>query len=54
VRRRLREILRSFSLIEGFDVVLSVRPEASTATFAALKAELTTLMKRGRLIAASE
>ena len=54
VRRRLREILRSLSLVEGFDVVISVRPEASTATFAALKAELTTLMKRGRLIATPE
>jgi hypothetical protein len=31
-----------------------VRPEASTATFQALKAEMSTLMHRGRLIAASE
>jgi ribonuclease P protein component len=54
IRRRLREILRSSSLIEGFDVVFSVRPEASTATFQALKAEMSTLMHRGRLIAASE
>ena len=54
VRRRLREILRSLSLIEGFDVVISVRPEASKATFQALKTEMTTLMRRGRLIAAPE
>jgi ribonuclease P protein component len=54
VRRRLREILRSFSLIEGFDVVISARPEASKATFQALKAETTTLMRRARLIVAPE
>ena len=54
VRRRLREILRTMSLVEGFDVVISVRPEASTAPFAALKTELTMLMKRGRLIHTSE
>ena len=54
IRRRLREILRAASLIEGFDVVISVRPEASTAKFEALRAELTMLMRRGRLIVASE
>ena len=54
VRRRLREILRPMSLVEGFDVVISVRPEAASANFAALKTELTTLMKRGRLLQAEE
>ena len=42
------------SLVEGFDVVISVRPEAASANFAALKTELTTLMKRGRLLQAEE
>jgi ribonuclease P protein component len=46
--------LRSLRLIEGFDVVISVRPEASKATFESLRSELTTLMKRGRLVAAPE
>jgi ribonuclease P protein component len=54
VRRRLREILRSFSLIEGFDVVISVRPVAAAATFQALQTEMTMLMRRGRLITTSE
>jgi ribonuclease P protein component len=54
VRRRLREILRSFSLLEGFDVVISARPEAAPASFQALQAEMTTLMRRGRLIALPE
>ena len=50
VRRRLREVLRFLNLVEGYDVVISVRPEAATASFDALKSELTLLMKRGRLI----
>jgi ribonuclease P protein component len=50
VRRRLREILRSLSLQEGFDVVITVRPEAAASTFNGLKLELTTLLKRGRLL----
>jgi ribonuclease P protein component len=54
VRRRLREILRSLRLVEGFDVVISVRPDASKATFAMLESELSLLMKRGRLIDTSE
>jgi ribonuclease P protein component len=54
VRRRLREILRALSLVEGFDVVISVRPEAATASFATLQAELTLLMTRARLLQAAE
>jgi ribonuclease P protein component len=50
IRRRLREILRAMAPIEGFDVVISVRPEAAAADFWNLKAELTILMRRGRLI----
>lgn len=50
VRRRLREILRLLPLQEGFDVVISVRPEAANSTFFALKQEAETLMRRGRLL----
>ena len=50
VRRRLREILRSLPLQEGFDVVITVRPEAAASTFSGLKLELTTLLRRGRLL----
>jgi RNase P protein component len=37
-------------LLEGFDVVITVRPEAAASSFDGLKQELTTLLKRGRLI----
>ena len=50
VRRRLREILRLQPLLEGFDVVISVRPEAASSTFDGLRQELTTLLKRARLV----
>ena len=50
VRRRLREILRATALHEGFDVVISVRPEAASSTFDGLRQELTTLLKRSRLL----
>ena len=50
VRRRLREALRALPLREGFDVVISVRPEAAKASFWALKTELTLLLRRARLL----
>jgi ribonuclease P protein component len=50
VRRRLREILRASSVREGFDVVISVRPDAASSGFDALRQELTTLLKRSRLL----
>ena len=50
VRRRLRELLRSLPIPEGYDVVISVRPEAATATFQALEKELTLLLTRSRLL----
>ena len=50
MRRRLREILRAQAVREGFDVVITVRPEAAQATFWELKTELELLMKRARLI----
>jgi ribonuclease P protein component len=50
VRRRLREIARALRPLEGFDVVLTARPEAATAGFQALKAEAELLFKRARLL----
>ncbi|HEY7465337.1 MAG TPA: ribonuclease P protein component [Dehalococcoidia bacterium] len=51
VRRRLREILRALPFEEGFDVVISVRPEAARSSFYALKQEVETLLRRARLLA---
>jgi ribonuclease P protein component len=50
VRRRLREIVRAEPFLEGYDVVIVARPPAAHSDFAALKAELTLLMKRARLL----
>jgi ribonuclease P protein component len=50
VRRRLREALRLLPLLPGYDVVISVRPEAAGATFHALKTELTLLFRRAKLL----
>jgi ribonuclease P protein component len=54
VRRRMREILRALPVREGFDVVLTLRPESATATFWELKAEAELLLKRGKLLDAPE
>jgi ribonuclease P protein component len=53
VRRRLREILRSLPVSEGFDVVITARPEATNASFSDLRTELTLLLKRSRLLTAA-
>jgi ribonuclease P protein component len=50
VRRRLREALRILPLAPGYDVVVSVRPEAAAASFHDLKVELTLLLRRARLL----
>ena len=50
IRRRLRESLRLLPLREGFDVVITARPEAANVTFHALRAELMLLLRRGRLL----
>jgi ribonuclease P protein component len=50
VRRRLRESLRLLPLREGFDVVITVRPDAASVTFHALRAELMLLLRRARLL----
>jgi ribonuclease P protein component len=51
VRRRLREAIRSLPLIEGHDLVLVARPSAAESNFQALKAELTKLLGRAKLLA---
>jgi ribonuclease P protein component len=50
VRRRLREIVRSLPIVEGQDVVIVVRPPATSSDFAALRQELTRLFQRARLL----
>jgi ribonuclease P protein component len=50
VRRRLREALRLLPVREGFDVVITVRPEAAKVSFHALRAELMLLLRRARLL----
>jgi ribonuclease P protein component len=50
VRRRLREAIRMLPFQEGYDVVISVRPEAAPASFHDLKQELTLLLRRARLL----
>lgn len=50
VRRRLREILRSLPVLEGYDIVISVRPEAAAASYQGLEGELTLLLQRARLL----
>jgi ribonuclease P protein component len=54
VRRRLREILRSQPILEGFDIVISVRPEAARSSFTSLQTELLRLLQRSRLLAGQE
>ena len=50
LRRRLREALRLLPLREGFDVVITVRPEAAKASFHTLRTELILLLRRARLL----
>ena len=50
VRRRLREALRSLPVREGFDIVVTVRPEAASAAYQELRAELALLLRRARLL----
>ena len=50
LRRRLREALRLLPLHEGYDVVITVRPEAANVSFHTLRAELILLLRRARLL----
>lgn len=54
VKRRLREILRLEHprLVEGWDLVIVVRPAAAAADFAALSAAARSLLQRAGLSAA--
>lgn len=54
VRRRLREIVRTLPVSEGYDVVISVRPEAATRSFHELKQELTRLLQRAKVLDGAE
>lgn len=51
VRRRLREAMRSLPLREGYDVVVTARPESAAASYQELRAELALLLRRARLLA---
>ena len=46
IRRRLREILRELDAAPGYDVVVSARPAAATATFWRLKESVEKLSRR--------
>jgi ribonuclease P protein component len=50
VRRRLREALRSLPVKEGFDIVITARPESAKADYWTLKEELALLLRRARLL----
>jgi ribonuclease P protein component len=50
VRRRLREAIRSLPIAEGHDIVIVARNPAAQSDFWALKAELTLLLTRARLL----
>jgi ribonuclease P protein component len=54
VRRRLREIVRLAAVRDGYDLVVSARPEAAAGSFAALKQETQLLLRRARLIDMTE
>jgi ribonuclease P protein component len=51
VKRRVRELLRArlAELTPGWDVVISARPPAATATFAELSSAIDQLLARARL-----
>lgn len=53
VKRRLREAMRSLPVSEGYDIVLTTRPEAAQATFWLLREELARLLGRAKLLDAS-
>ncbi len=50
IRRRLREAVRSLPFAEGYDVVIVVRPPAVESDFHRLRAELTLLLRRAKLL----
>jgi ribonuclease P protein component len=50
LRRRLRETIRTLPLLEGYDVVITARPEAAKASFHELRQELLLLFRRAKLL----
>ena len=50
VKRRLREAVRSLSVVAGWDVVVSARPAAAGASFAELWAEVEAQLRRAGLL----
>lgn len=50
IRRRLREIVRALPLARGFDVVITARPDAASATFDELQAAFKQSAGRGELL----
>ncbi len=50
VRRRLREILRVLPVRGGYDIVVTARPEAAMAGFAALREVLVKLLAEASLL----
>jgi ribonuclease P protein component len=51
VRRRLREVVRSLLLREGWDIVVIARRSAAEATYWELRDSLASLLKRAGLLA---
>ena len=50
IKRRLREILRGVPVHQGWDVVLSARPEAASADYHSLEHGVTGLLLRAELL----
>lgn len=55
VKRRLREVMRRrlAGIAPGYDLVVTARPSAATASYAALDQEIGALLTRARLLIAS-
>jgi len=51
IKRRIREILRTNydNIKKGYDIVFSVKPDATKLDFKKLDKEIKRLMKRGRI-----
>jgi ribonuclease P protein component len=54
VRRRLREAVRSFTLKEGWDIVVIARRTAVEATYQELRGSLAALLSRAGVVARME
>jgi ribonuclease P protein component len=52
-KRRLREILRGVPVHQGWDVVISTRPEAASASYFSLKSAVFSMLQRAELLTQS-